>query len=103
MTRGNIVSLYSVLNLTSALQSRTRSTDRLRVATIVELSDRDSKTHGLRRHRFVTVSRAAPTAGLSDRVIMNIAGIFAWDIDFVLDIREWRQLLRSVRRNLAER
>ncbi|MEO1204194.1 MAG: peptidoglycan DD-metalloendopeptidase family protein, partial [Pseudomonadota bacterium] len=23
-----------------------------------------------------------------DRVIMNIAGIFAWDIDFVLDIRE---------------
>ena len=26
-------------------------------------------------------------AGLSDKVIMNIAGIFAWDVDFVLDIR----------------
>jgi len=27
-------------------------------------------------------------AGLSDKVIMNIAGIFAWDVDFVLDIRQ---------------
>jgi murein DD-endopeptidase MepM/ murein hydrolase activator NlpD len=26
-------------------------------------------------------------AGLSDKLIMNIAGIFAWDVDFVLDIR----------------
>jgi len=26
-------------------------------------------------------------AGLSDKVIMNLAGIFAWDVDFVLDIR----------------
>jgi murein DD-endopeptidase MepM/ murein hydrolase activator NlpD len=31
---------------------------------------------------------SAAAAGLSDRVIMNIAGIFAWDVDFVLDIRE---------------
>jgi murein DD-endopeptidase MepM/ murein hydrolase activator NlpD len=30
---------------------------------------------------------SAADAGLSDRVIMNIAGIFAWDVDFVLDIR----------------
>jgi murein DD-endopeptidase MepM/ murein hydrolase activator NlpD len=29
----------------------------------------------------------AATAGLSDKLIMNIAGIFAWDVDFVLDIR----------------
>jgi murein DD-endopeptidase MepM/ murein hydrolase activator NlpD len=31
---------------------------------------------------------AAASAGVSDRTIMNLAGIFAWDIDFVLDIRQ---------------
>lgn len=31
---------------------------------------------------------SAAAAGISDRVIMNLAGIFAWDIDFVLDIRQ---------------
>jgi murein DD-endopeptidase MepM/ murein hydrolase activator NlpD len=31
---------------------------------------------------------AAAEAGVSDRTIMNLAGIFAWDIDFVLDIRQ---------------
>lgn len=30
---------------------------------------------------------AAADAGVSDRTIMNLAGIFAWDVDFVLDIR----------------
>ena len=34
---------------------------------------------------------AAAEAGISDRIIMNVAGIFAWDIDFVLDIREGDQ------------
>lgn len=31
---------------------------------------------------------AAAEAGVSDRTIMNLAGIFAWDVDFVLDIRQ---------------
>jgi murein DD-endopeptidase MepM/ murein hydrolase activator NlpD len=30
---------------------------------------------------------SAADAGISERTIMNLAGIFAWDIDFVLDIR----------------
>jgi murein DD-endopeptidase MepM/ murein hydrolase activator NlpD len=30
---------------------------------------------------------AAAKAGISDRTIMNLAGIFAWDVDFMLDIR----------------
>jgi murein DD-endopeptidase MepM/ murein hydrolase activator NlpD len=30
---------------------------------------------------------SASDAGVSERTIMNLAGIFAWDIDFVLDIR----------------
>jgi murein DD-endopeptidase MepM/ murein hydrolase activator NlpD len=31
---------------------------------------------------------AGADGGISDRTIMNLAGIFAWDIDFVLDIRQ---------------
>lgn len=31
---------------------------------------------------------AGREAGMSDKVTMNLAGIFAWDVDFVLDIRE---------------
>lgn len=31
---------------------------------------------------------AGKQAGLSDAMVMKLAGIFAWDIDFVLDIRE---------------
>ena len=31
---------------------------------------------------------SAAEAGLNDALIMNFAGIFAWDVDFVLDIRK---------------
>ncbi len=31
---------------------------------------------------------AGKQAGISDALIMNLAGVFAWDIDFALDIRE---------------
>jgi murein DD-endopeptidase MepM/ murein hydrolase activator NlpD len=31
---------------------------------------------------------AGREAGISDNVTMNLAGIFAWDVDFVLDIRQ---------------
>ncbi len=34
---------------------------------------------------------SAGKAGISERTIMNLAGIFAWDIDFVLDIRRGDQ------------
>ena len=30
---------------------------------------------------------SAAKAGLRDKTVMNLAGIFAWDVDFVLDIR----------------
>lgn len=32
--------------------------------------------------------RAGRRAGLSERLVMELAGIFAWDIDFILDIRK---------------
>ena len=31
---------------------------------------------------------AGKAAGISDRLIMSVAGVFAWDIDFALDIRQ---------------
>jgi murein DD-endopeptidase MepM/ murein hydrolase activator NlpD len=31
---------------------------------------------------------SAASAGMPDKLIMNLAGIFAWDVDFVLDIRK---------------
>lgn len=45
---------------------------------------------------------AAAEAGISDRTIMNLAGIFAWDIDFVLDIRrgdEFHVIVEELWRN----
>src|SRR5690606_27824974 len=35
--------------------------------------------------------QAGYEAGMSDALIMNLAGIFGWDIDFALDIREGDQ------------
>ncbi len=45
---------------------------------------------------------AAAEAGISDRTIMNLAGVFAWDIDFVLDIRrgdEFHMIVEELWRN----
>ncbi len=82
--RGDLVSMYSNLNLTSALKiERAESGFK---AEIVERAIEKRK-----RLAYGTIEsslfESAADAGLSDRVIMNIAGIFAWDVDFVLDIR----------------
>lgn len=59
----------------------------------------DSFTAGLVEHDIVTrhieargtiensLFLDAANVGVSERTIMNLAGIFAWDVDFVLDIR----------------
>lgn len=53
------------------------------------LEERPVEYRQIRKHGVIKDSLflSAAEAGLSDRVIMNIAGIFAWDIDFVYDIR----------------
>ncbi|HNP35912.1 MAG TPA: peptidoglycan DD-metalloendopeptidase family protein [Woeseiaceae bacterium] len=81
----SIVSMYSVLDLTSALQ--VERTDNGFVAKIIErpIEIRKRMTYGVIDSSLFL---AGADAGLSDKVIMNIAGIFAWDIDFVLDIRQ---------------
>ncbi len=45
---------------------------------------RQARAHGVIES---SLFRAAQKAGISDNLIMNLAGIFAWDVDFVLDIR----------------
>ncbi len=81
---GELVSMYSNLSLTSALKiERAESGFR---AEIVErpIEKRKRLAYGTIES---SLFESAADAGLSDRVIMNIAGIFAWDVDFVLDIR----------------
>ena len=82
---GEVVSLYSELDLTSALRiSRQES------GFTAEIIDRPIEIRKRMAHGVIQSSlfESAAEAGLSDKVIMNIAGIFAWDVDFVLDIRQ---------------
>ena len=81
---GKLVRMYSVLNLTSALQ--VDRGDSGFSATIVErpIEIRKRMAHGVIEN---SLYESASAAGLSDKLIMNVAGIFAWDVDFVLDIR----------------
>ena len=82
---GSVVSLYAVLDLTSAL-SVTRGDEGFEA----EIVERPIEIRTRMAYGVITNSlfESAAEAGLSDRVIMNIAGIFAWDIDFVFDIRQ---------------
>ncbi|MDX1508350.1 MAG: peptidoglycan DD-metalloendopeptidase family protein [Woeseiaceae bacterium] len=83
--KGSVVRMYSELDLTSALQID-RSADGF-TAQIIErpIEVRKRIAYGVIES---SLFESGAAAGLSDKVIMNIAGIFAWDIDFVLDIRQ---------------
>ncbi len=82
---GDVISLYSQLSLTSALQI-----DKQDAGFSAEIIDRPIEIRKRMAHGVISSSlfESAAEAGLSDKVIMNIAGIFAWDVDFVLDIRQ---------------
>jgi murein DD-endopeptidase MepM/ murein hydrolase activator NlpD len=81
---GQLISLYSALNLTSALQI-----DRQESGFSAEIIERPIEIRKRLAYGVIESSlfESAVDAGLSDKLIMNIAGIFAWDVDFVLDIR----------------
>jgi len=76
--------MYSALNLTSALK-----VDRLESGFSAQIVARPIEIR--KRHAYGVIENSlyesAAATGLSDKLIMNIAGIFAWDVDFVLDIR----------------
>ena len=82
---GKLVSLYSALNLTSALR-----VDRQESGFSAAIIDRPIEIRKRMAHGVIANSlfESATAAGLSDKLVMNIAGIFAWDVDFVLDIRD---------------
>ncbi len=82
---GSIVSMYSVLGLTSALH-----VERGEEGFEAQIIERPIETRKRIAYGVIDSSLfvAGADAGLSDKVIMNIAGIFAWDVDFVLDIRQ---------------
>ena len=81
---GQVVSLYSELDLTTALQI-----DRVDDSFVAEIIERPIELRT--RHAYGVIDsslfESAAQAGLSDKTIMNVAGIFAWDVDFILDIR----------------
>ncbi len=81
---GTLVSRYSALNLTSALK-----VDRQESGFSAAIIDRPIEIRKRMAHGVIQNSlfESATAAGLSDKLVMNIAGIFAWDVDFVLDIR----------------
>lgn len=81
---GKIVSLYSKLDLTNALQIARQEEGF--TAQIVErpIEIRKRYAYGVIES---SLFESAAQAGLSDKTIMNVAGIFAWDVDFILDIR----------------
>ena len=81
---GKIVSLYSKLDLTNSLQI-----ERQEEGFTAQIIERPIEIR--KRHAYGVIEsslfESAAQAGLSDRTIMNVAGIFAWDVDFILDIR----------------
>jgi murein DD-endopeptidase MepM/ murein hydrolase activator NlpD len=82
---GKLVSLYRELDLTNALLvSRGESGYS---AEIVERPIEIQKRLAYGRIES-SLFESAASAGMSDKLIMNLAGIFAWDVDFVLDIRK---------------
>lgn len=83
--KGNVISLYSELDLTSALKI-----DKQESGFAAEIVERPIEIRKRMAYGVIDTSlfESAATADLSDKVIMNIAGIFAWDVDFVLDIRQ---------------
>jgi murein DD-endopeptidase MepM/ murein hydrolase activator NlpD len=81
---GELISLYRELDLTSALQ-----VTRADIGFAAEIVERPIEHRRRLAHGKIQSSlfQSAAAAGLPDKLIMNLAGIFAWDVDFVLDIR----------------
>lgn len=81
---GKLVNLYRKLDLTSALVITKGD-----AGFIAEIVDQPIEVQRRRAYGRIDSSlfESANSAGLSDKLIMSLAGIFAWDVDFVLDIR----------------
>ncbi len=83
--QGRLYTLSREVNLTEAL-----SISLGEEGFIAEIIEQPLDSEPRLAHGVIDSSlfEAAADAGISDRTIMNLAGVFAWDIDFVLDIRQ---------------
>jgi murein DD-endopeptidase MepM/ murein hydrolase activator NlpD len=81
---GYLISLYRELDMTSALA--VTKEDSGFIAQIIERPIEIRKKRAYGRIES-SLFESALDAGLPDKTVMNLAGIFAWDVDFVLDIR----------------
>jgi murein DD-endopeptidase MepM/ murein hydrolase activator NlpD len=87
---GDVQTFVRRLNETETL-SVTRENDGFRSSIIEEpLETRVAHAYG---RIDTSLFEAADTAGVSDQTAMTLAGIFGWDIDFVLDIRHGDEFL----------
>jgi murein DD-endopeptidase MepM/ murein hydrolase activator NlpD len=81
---GSLVSLYRELDLTTALKITNEES-----GFSSELIDRPIEVRKKLAYGRIDSSlfESAVDAGIPEKTVMNLAGIFAWDVDFVLDIR----------------
>ncbi len=80
-----LISLYREINLTSAVKI-----DKEETGFSATLIDRplDIKRKTVSGNIETSLYESAVASGITDKTVMNLAGIFAWDVDFVLDIRQ---------------
>ena len=81
---GDLISLYREINLTTAIKIKKHLS-----GFVTEIVQRPLEIRRKAAYGTIGTSlfESAAQIGLSDKTVMNLAGIFAWDIDFVLDIR----------------
>ncbi len=82
---GRVLSLSREIDFANSLRVSRSGDEYLAEMVVHEIVPRQIVAGG---RIYSSLFEAAAKAGISDQSIMNLAGIFAWDIDFVLDIRE---------------
>lgn len=81
---GSLISLYRELSVTSAMRIENGEDGFSTTMIDRPLEVVRKRTSGKIENSLYL---SAVAAGIRDKTIMNLAGIFAWDVDFVLDIR----------------
>lgn len=70
--------------------------------TYLETKDKETKATYFEGKIESNFWNAGVEAGLNDNLIMNLANVFAWDVDFALDIREGDEFYALVERIYIE-
>ena len=82
---GDLVSLSYEQDSMSTLVVKQHESD---FVTEFEQKHRETKTRYFEGHIVSNFWNAGVDAGLNDNLIMNLANVFQWDVDFALDIRQ---------------